>query len=411
MGWNNPISQGPLGISFEGSPLHSPREPSSIWHDWVRQRAATRRTLHQTQTNGIIQRGATRSPRPDYASSNLHPFKLYSFPEQMRQHSNGNDWRRLKVRFGYVLSNNGDFYDGIVGGTDLDPNDVFDLSPSDEVYIQTEVPPADGVSFVAQATDPVAGWHEFVVPDDGFVYNFWISLSLWKPPLFDSESSYLPTGIMVGKTNIDAYSMQSGTPHLNDVWPSFPENDPYHYLIGQAGVLDGVIKVVQTQFDNIIFNKTGQDGPAAPGEIQVPNSVITSGVNVRGEWADTTLYFVGDIVTVTDKSIPMVSPYQSDMPIAYALLPNNDGMHPMTHYGPAYGAVSGVDPLSHHPEPWKQLTPSPQVYSGPLDDPNAFLGPVPFDVTKGALYYKIGATKLYSWNATAPTPNWTGLIV
>jgi len=369
MSWNNSIPRGNLPISREGSPLASPRESNSPAHLWKHSQAASSRAAAMTRLGVQVMNKINQAHRPNfgYAYSGYFPFQLYNFPRNMRQVVNNDDWRRLKVRFGYVDQ-------GIPYGTDLDPSNAFTLSPTDETFIQTEIPPPSNASFVSGT------WHEFIVPATDTYYWFWISMSL------TAVGETFPVGIMVGTTNTDAYSLQSGNNHLNEAWPTFPNDDPYHFVIGKAKASAGILSVVQFLYNNLDFNRYIQPLPTVP--------------RMRGAYDNSALYYVGDIVTVEDVStgIPDMATH---MPIPYMLYPPFG-----SSFGSENGPVTTIDPLSNSPDPWYQLSPTPQVYSG--GQPNPTLALAPYDINKPAIYYQNGVANLWTWDPGSLT--WTKII-
>jgi len=335
MNFDNHIPRANIPVTFEGSPLHSPREPGGIWTRWKTGDQAHSKIDKLASSIGQMQRQIMALQIPQNSLSNLHPFKLYNLPSQLRIFTNDDDWRRLKVRFGFLGSSGADNGSNfsIPAGCDLFPaaEDVLNIDPTQEVYLTTEIPPPNSASFV----DP--SWHEFVVPDDGEKYYFWATVSLFQ---FDSET--FPTGILVGKDNTDCYSMQSGTDHLDDLWPTFPQNDPYHFLIGTAQTNNGQLILSQFQFDTIDYNRGARNTGQTSGNTSMA---------FRYEYSSIKYYFAGDMVTVTDTDNNVLK--------TYIMFPANIG-DSGPPYSPEFGPIIDIEPGgSNSPDPWVLLSQSP----------------------------------------------------
>lgn len=299
------------------------------------------------------------------------------------------------MRFGYVGCAQSNPISGwnIPYGTDLAPIGIGDPllpSASDEVFLRTETPPRTSASFVDEGFGH--GWHEFVVPDDGNLYYFWVSTCLWQPSTIASET--FPMGIMVGTSNTNAYSLQSGTKHLNDVWATFPDDDPYHFLIGVASVEKSEsnkkqLTVVQFRYENIQYDR-GSLGSAVEWG--------STGVSYRGEYDNLQPYFAGDIVTRTDTTSYDGSP-GTNAPTTYCLLPEVGGVG-----DPRFGSIASVAPGGFNtPKPWRQISCAPQVYDG---TGVGMLGPTPLvtpvDPTVPNLMYSFtGGVHLWGWSGGA----------
>lgn len=309
--FSTPIYRRRQPISYESSYLQSPREQSSVLKDWQRIQQAS--TEADRMNDGVSQlyRTFSKVTRPQQAYSPLFPFAVYQFPLSLRNFNPTNSALRFKVRGGLLLQ----FTEGGVGapvpGTDGSAN------PNSQVYISgtTQLPPDD--STLISST-----WNEVVVPQDGNLYYFWLSQCL--------ATETFTTGIVFGSTNTSGLSMQSGAT-VNDPWPTFPGNDPYHTLIASvSGTPEVGYTVQQMVRDHIPYYR---NPPDASGHGMMP-------MFFRGDYSSSVYYFAGDVVrSGTIGSGNYLSNY------LYWPLPSSS-------FPTSGGPIINKDPTVHTPDPW-----------------------------------------------------------
>lgn len=312
--FNNPIPRGNLTQSFEQSSLQSPRESGSVFRGWKRMQQTRNRDQQITQALGSLYRQTSRDIRPAQAFSPLFPFAVYQFPNQLRNFIPTNASKRFKVRGGALAPFNSGF--AAMAGTD---GSVY---PIVQTYLSgtIEIPPDD-------ATLISDTWHEVVVPQDGNTYYFWSSLCL------NTEDA--TQGVVFGKLNTSGLSMQSGN-IINDPWPTFPNNDPYHTVIAQISSEPGQVYTIE-QFvkDNIIFWRNGPDNV---GQGMMP-------MFFRGQYDSSKYYFAGDVVRVgTIGTGNFLSTYMYWPEAVSSSYPIEDG------------PILNIDPTTHTPDPWLLLS-------------------------------------------------------
>ncbi len=306
--FNNPIPRTNLPVNYEASPLQSPRESGSVLKDWRRIQYDRDRSQGLTDALAALYRQASRASRPQWAFSNLHPFKVYQYPQHLRVFVPTDAIKRFKVRGGSLTQPFQSVATAISGSDGT-------VDPNNEAYLTgtTQVPPTD-------ATLISDTWNEFVVPQDGTPYYVWASLCLNTEPITQ--------GLVFGNDPTTGLSLQSGAV-INDPWPNFPSNDPYHWMI--AGIIGNPsfqYLVEQYINDNIVTDRRN----------------IASGVGINpeltvhfcGEYGAATPYYVGDSVTVTDTHIKYYVYYPSVM----------------TAESLENGPITGVAPTDPATAPW-----------------------------------------------------------
>lgn len=313
--FSTPIYRRRQPISYESSYLQSPREPSSILKDWQRIQSAS--TEAERMNDGVSQlyRTFSKVTRPQQALSPLFPFAVYQFPLALRAFIPDNYNLRFKVRGGGLLPFNFGL-GGAVAGTD------GSVTPDAQSYLMatTQVPPSD-------STLISASWNEVVVPQDGNFYYFWLSQCL------NTETSSI--GIVFGNNNSTGLSMQSGNV-VNDPWPTFPDNDPYHTAIAQISAEPGQpYTIEQLVRDHVPWWRTGADNV---GRGMQP-------AFFRGEYDAGTYYFAGDEVTVTATSLGTTTR------LLYLNWPSPTGSFKI-----ANGPINGVIPTYPATDPWFLLS-------------------------------------------------------
>lgn len=342
----------------ERSILRSPLDSDSRSHQWKhldltfkQSRALTDQSSQIRQQIGIRRRG------PGVPSIS-HPFQLYQFPIHLRRFIPADAAWRVKVRMGLVLdhggSGSGDFWyrlDRVYGTDNVESGESAGITmPSikDTWTSAEEIIPNDDTTIGPS-------WHEVVVPQDGLEYYFWVTYFYSGPGLSD---------VMFGHDNTDCLDMATGATGINDPWPSFPYDDPYHRLIGKAvvgptfenGFTTKVLTLCQYAFDNISFTCGGFSGSGG-------HAIGPATPRFMGAYSANQHYYQSDIVTVD--STDFISQFIYWYPDA-------------TAYPISGGPIINIDPTTHTPDPWMLLSQSPKVNTinwanGPFDGSKSFL--------------------------------------
>lgn len=349
--FDNAIPRAGLPITGEASALISRRESQAANHYWKAIRDANSRGTSLTGSVAQLQRQVAKIQNNNQALSRMHPFKIYQFPSYMRNYHPANEALRLKVRAGLIEYPNGgretlqgtDFYAGYISPFD---------SPMDwEMYTTpSEHPPMD-------ATLLSTSWHEVVMPSDGTACYFWASL------IGGFNFGGIPScQLMFGTNPSNATCLSNGITG-SDTWASFPNNDPYHVLIGGAmyQISPYATDIPQVQIfqyvrDTIRFNL---NVPGASGNIVYP----VGPSRFIGEWSAAGSYFAGDVVTKTS----------ANFVVTYMLAPPVG-----TAYSIFSGPIQNIDPATHSPDPWlllgnSSLNTGISWQNGPFDGTKSFL--------------------------------------
>lgn len=314
------------------SSLVSRRELGAAWRD--DQKALTRGGK-TTNIVGQLQRQINQIQNRGSSINGLHPFEIYQYPSSLRVITSPDDWMKVKIRYGEVAQ------DGLSGvyGTDGNETGIQFFG-----YQEYEVYTSPYTQEIAKdATTSINdNWHEFTLTNDAAIYYFWVSCSFVLNPLVLPE---VFVGIDSGTPpNLTATSMYDGST-VTDLWPSFPVNDPYHFLIGTA--------TINSDGNVIIRNSLNQDIdlPVYQNDIaQHPYLPLwKTDFRFKGDYDDGVYYFIGDTVT-------QISPDSN----------SNNWLYQWVYYPPedtAYtiqsGPIIGIDPQSNNPDPWKLLSKSP----------------------------------------------------
>lgn len=328
-------------------PLAKPTVQSSLvsrralGSPWRTQRQGQVRADRTTNVVGQLQRQINNLNILGQTALGLHPFQLYNYPKPLRTISHDDDWRRVKVHNGLVIIGTSSFYPKGSDGAGS-AKQGFASYGDYEGYTFPYTLQQNSES----GTDFNENWNEFIVPDDGSVYYFWLSRCFGNNPTVDPE-------IFVAKDEgttplIDATSMYDGNP-VFDIWPSFPANDPYHFLIAAAyvdnGEFSGTPQLVirQYQKDDIQLLVYGSNS-----QTYLPDWTVTP--RYMGDWDTALYYFIGDIVnqtlTVSGKSWL----YQ------WMFYPPEATAYPI-----AEGPIQSIDPSdpANTPDPWRLISKSP----------------------------------------------------
>lgn len=344
MNFTNPIPRAGLPVNREGSFLHSVRESGSAAKQWQRTEPLRRQIDSLTNSIGQMRRTIGTMRRGGNSFASLHPFKLYQFPTWMRNYHPSDEWRRCKVRFGYLITPEyqpplGGAWGGgynTVRGCD-NGSDFPNYGPEEEVFLTgSEIPPND-------STAASTSWHEIVVPDDGNTYYVWLSVcadAMLGTPGFDFVICY-------GTSAVNCTELYTGTT-VTDPWPAFtgvsatPTSDPYHFLIGslKANNTTASLTINQFIYDNLFFGGTAlQQALSYSGGLSM---------RFRGEFDAAQYYYAGDIVMKTS----------TDFIQEYILFPKDPHDGGTYYFGK--GPVVGVDPATNSPEPWLLKSNSPR---------------------------------------------------
>lgn len=350
--FNNPLPRSDLPIAQEVSRLDSPRESSSIFHGWKRERSSINRGEALTSGMSQLQRQISKIKKVQYPYSDMHPFKIYQFPSWLRQFQPPDAWKRVMVRSGGVDIGNGTYpAAGILNQTPVPYGcDLFSAGlaynnlsqllfggvDTEQFLNNGQTPPKDGTAFQS-----LGGLGEIIIPDDGNKCAIWISMC----GLAQGTDVY-PV-ILYGESPTSCTSLWDGTVGA-DPWPGFPDNDPYHFLIGYAWTNRGYgipsynkgITIQQVLFTNVQTNISGSTSAGGQG---------TVGVRFKGEYSAVTYYWAGDEVTKTG----------TDFTQKYLLFPKDPG-HGGSHWF-GTGPVLNLDPATNSPDPWLLVGNFPNV--------------------------------------------------
>lgn len=323
-----------MRIPMEQSRFASFREPNAMGHLYKSVAQGNNRDTNLTNLVGMLQRQVNALAQKGTAPGKLSPFEIYQFPEQYRNFKNANDWQRFKVRGGDVS------FAGISGslkrvqGTDQSNFGGLLFNNPQQAYLQSnngypfQVPPGDSANINV-------GWNEAIVANDGFEYFFWVSICV-------AEAAGLPNFLwpvlMFGKDLDTAIEMVGGT-HINDPWPTFPYDDPYHRMVGSV-IIDsrGIPYINQDQ--NIVM-----DFPIAEYAFSTSDLRPIANCRMLGEYSDEVGYYYGDVVTDIQGPPNTLS--------QYVYLPTNDVT---TAYPFTEGPITAIQPFTNNPDPWRLLS-------------------------------------------------------
>lgn len=328
----------------EGSRLSSQRNRNSPSQSWKQQRDLTNRVNKSVGTVSQARQQLRRIQKQQPGLSGMHPFKIYQFPRHLRLHQNDDDWRRVKVRYGFVNYESPQHTSGFhyalgsdfVGEnfTDYDncADDTFGIAFGEQVL------PTDNsqISPGLFGQGPF-GWNEITVPDDGDLYDIWFSFFSSTGP-----EQFALLFASYGSSWTDAIDMSTGdtvaTPNY------FGETDNYNIKVGTVTVQDGRLRIKQELFGNV-FNW--------------PNPLSNQRMRFRGAYNGSAYYFTGDVVTYEETT-------QSDGGLGG---PNHYGFLYQFVYSPVLSgsydpqilkaAMTGVAPITNTPDPWVMLSRSP----------------------------------------------------
>jgi len=323
------IARGGFFQPHEASRLQSFREPQSVYRAWAHAAPRYRQSDNFTNQIATLRRQVNGAQQPRLNYSGMHPFKIYNFPRNMRYFLNNDDWRRIKVRTGFVRYSNG-FNEGNIApvwGTDFIGRGVANDNLEDDVFLGTgdQIPPTDSSSITGS-------WNEIIVPVENQI-TIWVSLEYAYAPTIawanssDLAASFTATSLLDGNT-------------FTEHWQYAPFDDPFHQIIGKAYASNGQLTIQQFQTSNIILpyytNTNVADTSGGP-------------MTYRGLYSDGDYYFPGNVVKVED----------GDFINLYIFSPSTvDG------YGWAYsqGPITGVDPGSDlvANAPWITLSRTPK---------------------------------------------------
>ena len=344
MDFSNPIPRSNLPRPREGSALASPLESNSPMHDWKRTQDALSRAGALTGAVAQIQRQVARIAQRNMSDDFLRPFTIYQYPSFMRYFHPSDESQRLKVRTGRVITPSfsqvtygSTAIQAInVAGCDIPYNLLTPTAPvSDlDIYLYSSmVPPSDGSNFVANQ------WSEVTVPNDGSTYYFWITCLGKKSGSFTGQTHDFV--VVFGKDPSDCIETESGSSGP-DVWPGFPNDDPYHKLIGVVWydpTSTPAMNIRQVIRDDVVWGfGINPDGSAQPG----------ISMRYRGQEDSNSIYYVGDIVW-TYNPPPSVS---TDFRMYYILKPPIGTAYKISE-GPIHGGVT--DPSYATNDPWEYL--------------------------------------------------------
>lgn len=309
------------------SPLFPIRNSQSITH--LHKNAAENTERSTALTRQVSQ--LSQLSNPVYGTtSGLGPFSIYNLPRYYRKFYNDDDWRRLKVRGGGIISQDDTdsitLYATSVGGTDTVHYIIDEYDSSSEAFLKDQTPPPDN-------TQIGANWNEIVVPDDSDFYYFWVSLT--QP----SGETFWPQ-LFFGKETATATAMYSGnTVSVN--WPNFPNEDPYNFIIGSAQCSGRVLTFSQWRRDHIRISGalfSYASGGGHPTLNRIP-------MRFAGEYSASAYYYYGDVVTKD----------ADDVRTQYCYYPPNS----TTAYPIYDGPITNIDPASNTPDPWCIISVSP----------------------------------------------------
>lgn len=351
------------------SRLVTPRELGAAWR---LDADSLNRGGRNTNVAGQLQRQMNALQIPTQSAVGFHPFQIYQFPASMRKVQSDDDWLRLKVRGG-GFGGLGEFdgqtgsgdgaFSGAVSGTDgaFGILDGFFGGPATgggggvEYGLYTQFPTNFGTAMIQQPPNDGSlvvpdEWNEALLPNDPTqITYFWASLV--------PDSDYLDPNevnpVMCYGQVVNYYDVEFGEATLTNCvrmdtgdvfteeWGSFPYNDPLHWLIGSAVVLNNQVWIQQFQFSNIMprFNTSGPIGLEGPWGTAQAQMVFKGPWNFPGGlgiWSPVG-YFPGDVVydtTVTSDTAP-------NLFICY----------PQSVNGCA-GAITDGPPSSFQPDPW-----------------------------------------------------------
>lgn len=355
MNFSNPIPRNVPPRYGELSPLASSRESLANTKLWQKTRKDNSQIRGSTQALERMQRQIAAMRGRKLAPDPWFPFKIYNYPSGLRRYQNDDDWRRVKVRMGHLFPpGNGlirvygtDFeYDEFTNDRTSITQDTYFNYPTFTNATAGQYPPDTSASIwvpTPAGTDP-GRWNEIVVPDDGSRIYIWVCMCWDLNYPGDTLAGNYPF-IAYGPypetpPTVPATSLEYGTA-FDDVWQTFPSNDPYHYMIGYVWVSEGQLEIRQCVFDNITIPFGGYTSYT-----EYTDDVDADLVTYCGEYSDSTYYFRGQSVSVTD----------SEWRSIYLMRPNPSG-----DYVYQRGPIVNIDPTTNTPDPWFLLSRSPIV--------------------------------------------------
>lgn len=312
---------------------------------------ASTQALERMQRQIAAMRGRKLAPDPWF------PFKIYNYPSGLRKYQNNDDWRRVKVRMGWIQADDGTLIP--VDGCDYNglplteiSSEGFNASATTDTYFnypvfgdawQGQLPPDDSSDIYINSS--ISRWNEILIPDDGTVISIWVCASYdinGSDDLTVTSTPFVAFGEITDSTpfpDVAATSLATGV-DFTDVFPNseYSSDDPYHYMIGKAWVENGSLNISQLQYDVI----------QAPLSAPIYTSTTARSAQTQrfcGEYDSSTYYYNGDSVCVTD----------SEWRATYILRPTTDAYSYMS------GPVLNIDPSTNTPNPWFLLSRSPIV--------------------------------------------------
>jgi len=325
------IARGGFFQPHEASRLQSFREPQSIPRAWAHAAPRYRQSDNFTNQIATLRRQVNGAQQPRLNYSGMHPFKIYNFPRNMRYFLNNDDWRRVKVRNGYVLyyGNADPLSEDETGPVRVFGTDFISRITDDVFLGDGQTPPTSNITI-----DPFGFWNEFAVPNDGQIYLIWITLCYSTPSI-----AY---GVTPSPSTMDftATSLLDGST-FTEHWLNPPAQDPFHVPVGYVWIDEnGKLQIQQYLTDNVILPYPSRGVTAD----NYKGPTVYCGLYDNSSW-----YYPGNIVKVED----------SDFINLYIFAPSDaDGYG----WNITKGPIQGVDPGSGlvANAPWITFSRSPK---------------------------------------------------
>lgn len=319
---STPLSRGQLPRTSETSRLMSPRDPSSLSHQWRKLGKGNGQSQATTNQNGAIIAQINRlGGFNPIQSSGAHPFQIYQLPSQFRSNRQPNDYLKVRCRQGCIAmkprtvpsgavgtaipaglpaNNNGTAaWVPILNGSGVTQNmaiiqwaNPLDGSGSGVPIIGNNWAPFNGPPFrnedeiyLANGGDP-----EYLMPAGGTGW-FWLQLDDNGQWADMGESALVPTIHFGGITNVDGADvtfgdappwimLEGGGVGIFNL-PQIPNIQGQYFIIGEISTFQGQMWI--NQFVNWHFN-------------ELNNNFL----NWAGTYSENFIYWTGDVVFGVD---------------------------------------------------------------------------------------------------------------
>lgn len=306
----------------ETSRLMSPRDPSSLSHQWRKLGKGNGQSQATTNQNGAIIAQINRlGGFNPIQSSGAHPFQIYQLPSQFRSNRQPNDYLKVRCRQGCIAmkprtvpsgavgtaipaglpaNNNGTAaWVPILNGSGVTQNmaiiqwaNPLDGSGSGVPIIGNNWAPFNGPPFrnedeiyLANGGDP-----EYLMPAGGTGW-FWLQLDDNGQWADMGESALVPTIHFGGITNVDGADvtfgdappwimLEGGGVGIFNL-PQIPNIQGQYFIIGEISTFQGQMWI--NQFVNWHFN-------------ELNNNFL----NWAGTYSENFIYWTGDVVFGVD---------------------------------------------------------------------------------------------------------------